>query len=61
MVYVMSGIPTLYLSRDCAVDLGIIHLSYLQLGDMEQDMVKTMEATREQRDAREQGEPKPCS
>ena len=63
MVYVMLGVTTLYLSRDCTVDLGIIFSSCPHLGDMdlEEDMAKTMEATREQRDTKEQGEPIPCS
>ena len=36
MVYVMSGVSQLYLSMDCTVALGIIHVSYPQLGYVDQ-------------------------
>ena len=57
----MTGMSTLYLSRDCAINLGIIHLSYPQLGDMEQGVVEVLGDAMEERNAGELGETQPCS
>ena len=63
MVYVISGVSQLYLSRDCVVALGIIHAFYPQLGDVNQGVAGVLKDAVEQRDSEEQGEilVPPCS
>ena len=56
MIYVMSWVSQLYLSRDSAVALGVIHTFYLQLGDVCQGVAWVLGYAEEQRDSGEQGE-----
>ena len=61
MIYVMTGMSTFYLSQDCTINLGIIHLSYPQLCNVNHGVVGVLGDAMEQRDGGEQGEPQPCS
>ena len=63
MVYVMSAVSELYLSRDFMVALGIIHASYTKLGDVNQRVTEVLGDAAKQRDSGEQGEllVPPCS